>query len=90
MVEDSPPPGSHREAVERIKKAASFAVDLPVIGHVRIPRPEQLAFFATLGVLAAFEIVEWPVALLVAAGHVLMQDQHNRVAQEVGEALEGA
>ena len=40
--------------------------------------------------LAAIEIIDWPIALAIAAGHVLVQNQHNRVVEEVGEALEDA
>ncbi|ANI42748.1 hypothetical protein MYVA_5720 [Mycolicibacterium vaccae 95051] len=65
-------------------------MELPVFGRVQLPRPEQLAFYATLGVLAAVEIIEWPVALVVAAGHLLGHDEHNRIAREIGEALEDA
>ena len=43
-----------------------------------------------LGVLAAVEIIEWPVALVLGAGHFLVQEDHNRVVQEIGEALEEA
>ena len=81
---------THREAVDRIREARSLAVDLPIVGRVRIPHPEQVAYFGALAVLAAIEIIDWPIALAIAAGHVLMQNQHNRVAEEVGEALEDA
>jgi hypothetical protein len=81
---------THRDAVQRIREARTFALDLPVFGRVRIPRPEQLAFYGALGALAAVEIIEWPVALVLAAGHVLVQNEHSRVAQEIGEAMEDA
>lgn len=57
---------------------------------IDIPRPEQVAYFGVLAALAAFEIVEWPIAAVVAAGHVLAENQHSRVAREFGEALENA
>ena len=79
-----------RDAVQKVREAQSFAVNLPVIGRVRLPRPEQLAFYGALGVLAAVEIIEWPVALVLATGHLLMQDEHNRVIEEIGEAMEDA
>ncbi|UXA17799.1 hypothetical protein [Mycobacterium sp. SMC-4] len=79
---------THRDAVQRVREAQTFTVDLPVVGRVRIPRPEQLAFYGALGALAAIEIIEWPVALALAAGHALLQNEHSRVAQEIGEALE--
>jgi hypothetical protein len=90
MAESSRNTATHRDAVQRVREAQTFALDLPVVGRVRIPRPEQLAFFGALGVLAAAEIIEWPVALALAAGHVLIQNEHSRVAQEIGEALEDA
>jgi hypothetical protein len=89
MAEESAPT-THRDAVERVRQAQSFTVTLPVVGRVRVPRPEQLAFYGALGALAAVEMIEWPVALVLGVGHALMQNEHSRVAQEVGEALEEA
>jgi hypothetical protein len=87
---DKSQPNSHRDAVARVREAQRFEVDLPVIGRVRIPRPEQVAYYGALGALAALEIIEWPIALAIAAGHALVQNEHNRVAHEIGEALEDA
>jgi xanthosine utilization system XapX-like protein len=81
---------THRDAVQRVREAQTFAVTLPVLGRVRLPRPEQLAFYGALGALAAVEIIEWPIALVLGVGHALMQNEHSRVAHEVGEALEDA
>jgi xanthosine utilization system XapX-like protein len=81
---------THRDAVQRVREAQTFAVTLPVLGRVRLPRPEQLAFYGALGALAAVEVIEWPVALVLGVGHALMQNEHSRVAHEVGEALEDA
>jgi hypothetical protein len=64
------------------------AVDLPVVGRRQVPRPEELAYYATLVVLAATEIIDWPVALALAAGHGLTHRHQSRVAQGLGEALE--
>ncbi|MEV4238334.1 MULTISPECIES: hypothetical protein [unclassified Nocardia] len=88
MAEKSPT--GHRDAVDRVLSAQGFAVDLPMLGRVRIPRPEQLAYYGALGALAAAEIIEWPVVVVLAAGHWLVQNQHNRVAHQIGEALEDA
>ena len=87
---DKSQPDSHRDAVARVREAESFAVNLPIVGRVPIPRPEQVAYYGALGALAAFEIIDWPIALAIAAGHALVQNQHNRVAEEIGEALEDA
>ncbi|WP_029117077.1 hypothetical protein [Mycobacterium sp. URHB0044] len=81
---------SHRDAVARVREGEGFAVNLPVVGRVRIPRPEHVAYYGALGALAALEIIEWPIALAIAAGHALAENQHSRVAAEIGEALEDA
>jgi hypothetical protein len=90
MANNSGRKSTHRNAVERIREAESFEMDLPVVGRVRVPRPEQLAFYGALLALAAAEIIEWPIALVLGAGHALAQNQHSKMAQELGEALEDA
>ncbi|RWA16443.1 hypothetical protein MELE44368_07460 [Mycolicibacterium elephantis DSM 44368] len=74
--------------MQRVREARKFTVDIPVIGRVTIPRPEQLAFYGALAALAAVEIIDWPIALVLGASHALTQSEHGRVAQEIGEALE--
>jgi hypothetical protein len=81
---------SHAHAVQRVREAETFAVNLPVVGRVNIPRPEQLAFYGGLAALAAIEVIDWPVALVITAGHLLASNHHNRVLEELGEALEEA
>jgi hypothetical protein len=85
MAEKSQQAQSHREAVQRVRIARGFALTLPVVGRVAVPRPEQLAFYGALGVLAAVEIIDWPVALLLGAGHLLMHNETSRIAEEVGD-----
>lgn len=65
-------------------------ITVPVLGRVTLPPPEHLAFYAVLGVLGALEIVEWPVVLVVGAGHILAEQRHSRVLHEAGEAAEAA
>lgn len=90
MAEVSQRRTGHRDAVHSVRHARGFSVTLPCVGRVKVPHPEQLAFYGALGVLAAVEIIDWPVALLVGMGHLLVQDEHNRIVQEIGEALEEA
>ena len=81
---------SHRSAVARVREAESRTVNLPVVGRIGVPRPEQLAYYGALAALAALEIIDWPIALAIGAGHLLASNHHNRVMQELGEALEEA
>jgi hypothetical protein len=81
---------SQREAVQKIREGESFVVNLPMMGQVEIPRPEQLAYFGGLAALAAFELIDWPVAVVIAAGHFLASSHHNKILEELGEAMEDA
>ena len=77
-----------RTATKHVDNAEHLALDLPILGTVQLPRPDQLAYYAAVGVLVALELIDWPVAVLVAAGHALATQQHNRAIQEFGEGLE--
>jgi hypothetical protein len=56
--------------------------------RLETPPVEHLAFYAGLGVLAAAEVIEWPVALVVTAGHVLSGLSNRPALEELGEALD--
>jgi hypothetical protein len=45
-------------ATDKIEKHLGTAVRVPVVGSVMLPRPERLAYYVGLGLLAAFEVVE--------------------------------
>src|SRR5271154_3769090 len=81
---------SQADAVAHIREGETFAINLPVIGQVEIPRPEQLAYYGGLAALAAFELIDWPVAVVIMAGHLLASNHHNRLLEELGEAIEDA
>ncbi|UUO02932.1 hypothetical protein M4D79_06820 [Mycolicibacterium novocastrense] len=61
----------HRDVSKLVEDAERFSIRLPVIGRVGVPRPDQLAFYGALGLLAAIEVIDWPVALLLGAGHAV-------------------
>lgn len=79
---------SQAEAVEKVREGETFVLNLPIVGQTEIPRPEQLAYFGGLAALAALELIDWPVALVIAAGHVLASNHHNKLLEELGEAME--
>ena len=59
-------------------------MSLPVVGRVGIPRPEELAYYGASAGLAALEIIDWSIAVVIGAGHVLASNHHSKVAQELG------
>jgi hypothetical protein len=63
---------SHTDVSRRVRQANRFALQLPVVGRVPIPRPDQLAFYGALAALVAVEMVDWPVAVAIGVGHALV------------------
>jgi hypothetical protein len=81
---------THQSASERIREAETVGLRLPMVGQVRIPRPDHLAYYGGLAALAALQLIEWPIALVLGVGHVLAESHHSRLAQELGDAFEQA
>jgi len=74
-------------AARKVEEADHIRLKIPLLGSIRLPEPQRLAYYTTIGALG---VLEWPVALVLAGGHALASDQHNRAVQQFGEALEDA
>ena len=78
------------------ESAAGFRVPNPIAPVVDLakslnPNREasnsaRLLFYGTLAGLAAVEVIEWPVAVVLGVGHALATSRHKPL-QEVGEAM---
>jgi len=55
--------------------------------RLQTPPIEHLTFYLTLGIFAAAEVIEWPVALAVTAGHLLSELTNRPGLSEFGEAI---
>ena len=84
----APPKG--RKAAEEATAKNSVRVAVPGIGTVTLPPAENLAFLGGIVLLTALEVIEWPVAVALAAGHALATRTHNKVVKDFGQALEEA
>jgi hypothetical protein len=62
-------------------------VTLPWVGPLRLSRP-QLVFVGGVAALSVLGLLEWPVALVLGAGHVLAADRSDPAVRQAGEALE--
>ncbi|MEU5788506.1 hypothetical protein ABZ754_12335 [Micromonospora purpureochromogenes] len=65
-------------------------MEVPMMGEMAVPPPDKLAYYAGLGVLAALQVIEWPLALVVTAGHLLADQHMSGLAKGLGEALQSA
>jgi hypothetical protein len=79
----------HRAAKSATAKN-TLQLDVPVLGTLTLPPPEQLAYVAGIATLAALEIIEWPIGLTLAAGHLLATTRGNKALRDFGDALEEA
>ncbi|MET8250413.1 hypothetical protein [Micromonospora sp. NPDC005197] len=77
--------GSHENV-----RMYSRRVELPMVGEVAVPPPDKIAYYAGLGVLAALQVIEWPLALVITAGHLLADQHFSGLVRGVGEALQEA
>lgn len=75
---------SHRTLAGVARDAERFAVRLPLVGRLDIPRPEQLAYFAGLGLLVALDLIEWPVAVAIGVGQVLVTEHAKSATERPG------
>lgn len=55
--------------------------------RLQTPPVEHLTFYLALGIFAAAEVIEWPVALALTAGHFLSGMTNRPGLSEFGEAL---
>jgi hypothetical protein len=54
---------------------------------VSVPEGPGLAWYAGIGAMAAAELIEWPVALLVAGTHFIENNSHNRDIEELADGI---
>lgn len=95
VPEDAQPKGEARlpavrprAAARQVERREHLAISLPFVGQVKLPHPQDLAFYAGVGALVAVELLEWPAAVALGVGHALTSRSHNRVLEEFGAALE--
>ena len=81
--------GGARQAAESTARRNAVTVHLPGV-HLQLPSADQLAFLAGVTALAAFEIIEWPVAVVLGVGHALASNRHRQAVRDFGAALEEA
>lgn len=48
----------------------------------------HLAYYGGVAALAIMGLVEWPIAVIVAAGHVLATQHKSPMLRDAGEAIE--
>jgi hypothetical protein len=65
-----------------------WSIPVPGVGPVALGSSEQLAYVSGIGVLTALSIIELPLAAVLVAGHLLVNQHHNKTLTALGEALQ--
>lgn len=79
-----------REAAATASARNSIPAEMPGIGQVSLPPLDQVAFLGGIATLALLSIIEWPVAAVMAVGHILAHNRHHALLRDFGEALDKA
>jgi hypothetical protein len=83
--------GPHQRAAQRAVESNATHLGFHLgdtAVEITLPPPDKLAFYAGLVAAATLGVVDWPIALVTAVGHLLSDDQHNRTLHALGEALD--
>ncbi|MDQ2728696.1 MAG: hypothetical protein M3Y91_12740 [Actinomycetota bacterium] len=81
---------SKAAAAEEAVQENLTALHLPWVGDVSLPPADHLAWYAGVAALTAVELLDWPVALVLAVGKALADNRSHRTLRSLGEALEEA
>jgi len=82
-----------RQRVRVAKKALPpvSEIHLPLLGWaVPLPSRDQIPLVVGVAAAAALEIIEWPIALVIIAGHTFAARGRNKSIHELADALEEA
>lgn len=76
-----------RAAVERLHQTG---ITVPLVGwRMPVPPPELLTYYAGLAAIAAVDLIDWPLAVVIAVGHELARSRWPGV-RGLGESVESA
>ena len=54
------------------------------------PSRGSIAWYGTVGALTAFEVIDWPLALVVAGSHFVADNSLSQTAEGIAEGTESA
>jgi hypothetical protein len=84
------PKPAGRRAARQVSARHDLQINLPGLGTIDLGPPDQLVYLAGIATLAALEIIDWPLAVVIAAGHLLTDQRSSKTMHAFGEALEQA
>jgi hypothetical protein len=73
-----------RRATPRQRRSTSAR---PVRPATALPHP-RFTWYVGVAVMAAFEVVEWPLAILMMLGHEIAHRSHSEALRDFAEGVE--
>ena len=71
-------PACHRDdASTLVERAKRFSVHVPAVRRISVPPADQLAFYGALRILAAVNVIDWPVASAIGVGEAVVAGHIN-------------
>jgi hypothetical protein len=86
MAATTRPSRRRRPAAAGHAKGARRAVDR-LAGSPRA-RHQRLAWYGGLALMAALEIIDWPIAIVIAVGHEIAHRARTQALRELAEGVE--
>ena len=81
-------PGTRAGAAHAVVHHDALELHLPFVGSVHLPRPDHVGWYAGVAALAVLEIIDWPVATVLAIGKALSDNHRYHLIEEFGRALD--
>lgn len=81
---------SQTNVVEEAVQENLTTLHLPWVGDVSLPPVDHLVWYAGVATLTAVELIDWPVALVLAVGKALADNRSHRTLRSLVEVLEEA
>jgi hypothetical protein len=75
-----------RRATVKQRRSPSVSVR-PVRPATSLPHP-RFTWYVGVAVMAAFEVVEWPLAILMMLGHEIAHRAHSEALRDLAEGVE--
>ncbi len=77
-----------KQNVDRLRRGGP-SVSLPGSDiKVNLPGRGGLVWYAGIGAMAALEVIEWPIAVVISATHFIENHSHSRDVQELADGIE--
>lgn len=92
MSDEAVAPAHGKSAARAAERATNEGPRIVIegVGAFDLPSPAELGYLGGVAALAAFGLLEWPLAVVLGAGHLLSHQKQNKTLRGFGEALDAA